>query len=56
MKIRLTEQFYQHNSYTHRYDELFNQILDLDENHYCSQADKTLEPGEYTHYQVTEGS
>jgi len=53
MKIKLTETFYQRNSYTRRYDELFNQILDLDEDHYCPQANRTLELGDYQPQQET---
>jgi hypothetical protein len=53
MKIKLTETFYQRNSYTHRYDELFNQTLDLDPDHYCPQANRVLEPGDYELYKET---
>lgn len=47
MKIKLTETFYTRNSYTHRYDELYDLVLDLDEDGYCPQANRTLEPGDY---------
>jgi hypothetical protein len=47
MKIKLTETFYTRNSYTHRYDELFNQVLDLVEDDYCPQANRVLELGDY---------
>jgi hypothetical protein len=53
MKIKLTETFYQRNSYTHRYDELYNQVLDLDEDGYCAQANRVLEPGDYQPQQET---
>jgi len=53
MKIKLTETFYLRNSYTHRYDELYNQVLDLDEDDYCPQANRVLEPGDYEPQQET---
>lgn len=54
MKIKLTETFYTRNSYAHRYDELYNQVLDLDEDGYCPQANRVLQPGEYTPVQETQ--
>jgi hypothetical protein len=53
MKIKLTETFYQRNSYTRRYDELYNQVLDLDEDHYCPQANRVLELDDYELYKET---
>jgi hypothetical protein len=47
MKIKLTEYFYTNHSYTHRYDELYSQVLDLDEDFYCPQANRILELGEF---------
>lgn len=54
MKIKLTEYFYQQNSYTHRYDELYDQVLDLDPDFYCPQANRILELGEFVQYWKTQ--